>query len=138
MKALFEKFGRVWRYGLVGAATTAFYTALMVGLHASNAIKDPTLAAGVAFVLTQPLAFLLHRRTTYGDVARQTDHLPRFLIVAAIMLGLTTASMKIVDMAGLPYWVGLLIGYGLIPAATYAINAIWVFRTRTFLGRDQP
>jgi putative flippase GtrA len=137
MTPLLDKFGRVWRYGLVGAATTAFYSVLMVGLHKSGAITDPTWAAGVAFVLTQPLAFFIHRRTTYGDVAQRTSHLPRFLIVAAIMLAITTVSMKLVDLAGWPFWIGLLIGYVAIPAATYVINAIWVFRTRKFLALDK-
>lgn len=134
---LFQRFGRVSRYLIVGAGTTGFYTLLMIALHTSGLIKDPTLAAAAAFIATQPLAFYVHSRTTYADVARARFQLTRFLIVAGLMFLVTTATMKAVDLAGWPFWSGLAIGYVLGPIVTYAINAVWVFRTKKFLELDR-
>ncbi len=134
---LARRYGRLGRYLLVGAGTTGFYTVLMIALHTSGWIKDPTLAAAAAFIATQPLAFYLHSRTTYGDVARARFQLTRFLIVAGVMFLVTAGTMKLVDMAGLPFWIGLAVGYVLGPLVTYVVNALWVFRTKKLLELDR-
>jgi putative flippase GtrA len=134
---LLQRYGRVGRYLVVGAGTTGFYTLLMIALHTSGLIKDPTLAAGAAFIATQPLAFYVHSRTTYADVARARFQMTRFLIVAGVMFIVTTGTMKLVDLAGWPFWIGLGVGYVLGPLVTYIINALWVFRTKKLLELDR-
>jgi putative flippase GtrA len=135
--ALLHRYGRLGRYLLVGAGTTGFYTVLMIALHTSGWIKDPTLAAGAAFIATQPLAFYVHSRTTYADVARARFQRTRFFLVAGVMFLLTTGTMKLVDLAGWPFWIGLFVGYVLGPLVTYIINAVWVFRTKKLLELDR-
>jgi putative flippase GtrA len=132
-----QRYGRLLRYLVVGAGTTGFYSLLMIALHTSGWVRDPTLAAAAAYIATQPLAFYVHSRTTYADVARARLQLTRFLIVAGVMFLVTTVTMKLVDMAGWPFWIGLAIGYVLGPLVTYIINALWVFRTKKLLELDR-
>ena len=42
--------------------------------------------------------------------------------------------MKTVDSLHGPYWIALTFGWIAIPIANYTINALWVFRTKTFLS----
>ena len=45
--------------------------------------------------------------------------------------------MRLVDKSDLPFWVGLVIGWVLVPIANYLINTLWVFRPKTFLRVEQ-
>ena len=132
--ALYRKFERLIRYGAVGAGVTLFYSLLTTGLIVSRLILDPTTASAVATVVTQPLAFALHRAVTYQDVAHHETHWRRFATVALSSFVLGVGAMKLVDSLGWPFWIALAIGWVIIPVVNYFIGAIWVFRARKLLS----
>ena len=49
---------------------------------------------------------------------------------------ISTGSMKIVDLCGAPYWVGLIIGFILVPLANYTVSTLWVFKTTKFFALE--
>ena len=139
VRHLFERFERVIRYLLVGGGVTLVYTTLTVALISSGIIPDPTVASACATIVTQPFAFVIHQAITYADVEPEASHWKRFALVAASTFVLTTGTMKLVDSLGWPFWIGLAIGWVVIPVTNYLIGAVWVFRARklTSMTRDR-
>lgn len=131
--SLHGRFERLLRYGLVGAGVAAFYSLLLVILVEGRLIRDPTAASAAAFTLTQPLAFFAHRHITYPDAGASRTQWRRFAVLAACGFAATLVTMKTVDLLGWPFWIGLMIGWGLIPFVNFMISSIWVFRIRTLL-----
>ncbi len=132
--AFLRRFERVIRYVIVGGGVTLFYTLLTVGLLSGHVVDDPTLASAIASLVTLPISFLVHRAITYADVATERAQWTRFAIIAVSNFALNTGLMKVVDLLRWPYWIALIIGWVLIPLVNYTINALWVFRAKTFLG----
>jgi putative flippase GtrA len=120
--------GRLIRYGFVGAGVAFVYTSLTVMLYRGAALADPTIASAAAFILTQPIAFLAHRRVTYADAVQDRAQWKRFGVNALSGFTISISAMKAVDLLGKPYWIALMICWILVPAGNYLINAIWVFR----------
>lgn len=120
--------GRLIRYGFVGAGLALVYTSLTIMLYRGAVLADPTIASAVAFILTQPVAFLAHRRVTYSDAVQDRAQWKRFGVNAVSGMTISVSAMKAVDLLGKPYWNALMICWVLVPVGNYLINAIWVFR----------
>ena len=135
-RAFLRRFDRVLRYGLVGAGVTLFYTLVTVGLLKGHVVRDPTLATAMASILTLPVSFLAHRRITYADVANHKTQWTRFIVLSGMNFVISTGSMKVVDLCGAPYWVGLIIGFILVPLANYTVSTLWVFKTTKFFALE--
>lgn len=137
---LSRRYERVLRYILAGGAVTLFYSLLTVGLVSGHVENDPTLASAIGSVLTVPVSFLVHRAVTYVDVAFDHAQWRRFGVISLASFVIATSVMKAVDLLHWPYWIGLAIGWVLIPVVNYTINAVWVFRAKAFLAlhRENP
>jgi len=96
--------------------------------------QDPTVASVFASLITFPVAFVVHKAVTYVDVPFNRAQWIRFGVIALCNLMIAAGAMKAVDLLQMPYGIGLAIGWLLIPAINYTINAIWVFRTPRFLS----
>ena len=129
-----RRFERVIRYVIVGGGVTLFYTFLTVGLLSGHVVDDPTFASAIASLVTLPISFLVHRAITYADVASERAQWTRFAIIAVSNFALNIGLMKAIDLLHWPYWIALIIGWVLIPLVNYTINALWVFRAKTFWG----
>src|SRR5579871_438154 len=119
------RFGRLLRYLLVGGGIAFFYSALTFALVVSGEIADPTLASALATLMTQPLAFFAHRAITYSDVQRQRAQIARFAIVATCSFVVGVGTMKTVVVLGQPFWLALVLGWALVPAANYLVTTLW-------------
>jgi putative flippase GtrA len=131
---LARRFERVIRYIAAGAGVTLFYSLATILLVSGGIETDPAAASVVASLITFPVAFVVHRAVTYVDVPFDRAQWIRFGIIALCNLMIAAGSMKAVDLLQMPYGIGLAIGWVLIPAFNYTINAVWVFRTATFLS----
>jgi putative flippase GtrA len=138
LRNLIQRNERVIRYLAVGAGVTLVYSLLTAGLFERHVVEDQTLASAIASVISIPISFLVHRRITYADAPYDRSHWNRFGIIALTNFVIATGSMKLSDLLGWPFWIALIVGWVLIPAANYTINAIWVFRTKEFLALDKP
>lgn len=131
------RFERPLRYLAAGIGVTAFYSVQVAFLVMSDLISDPTTATIFASLTTAPVSFLVHARITYPDVPQNSTHLFRFILITFASFLIVTISMRLVDKSDLPFWVGLVIGWVLVPIANYLINTLWVFRPKTFLRVEQ-
>jgi putative flippase GtrA len=140
--AFVRRFERVIRYVLVGGGVTLFYTLVTATLISGKIIADPTLASAIASVVTLPISFLVHRRFTYADTKREQGQWERFALIAVANFVVNVGAMKAADAMHFPYWSALAFGWVVVPVVNYAINVLWVFRSKTFLslGRrgEQP
>jgi putative flippase GtrA len=134
---LYKRFERVIRYCLVGGVTTLSYTLLTAGFISGHLIADPTLASAIASAIVIPLSFLIHRRITYADVTPERAQWKRYLFIAVSNFVIATGSMKLVSLAGWPYWIALVIGWVVIPIVNYTVNAVWVFQAKRLLSLDR-
>jgi len=134
LRALARRFERVIRYIAAGAGVTLVYSLVTIALVSGGIEQDPTVASVLASLITFPVAFMVHKAITYVDVPFDRAQWLRFGIIALCNLVIAAGSMKAVDLVHMPYGIGLAIGWVLIPVFNYTINAVWVFRTATFLS----
>ncbi len=128
-------FERILRYGFAGGLVSVFFTCLVIILvHWLPAI-GPVAASMLAFVLTQPAGYLIHRTISYPDAAQipkqQSAQVQRFLLTNALGLGLTSSVMGITtNIYHASYLWALAFNWALIPAMNFVIYLTWVFRVR--------
>jgi putative flippase GtrA len=137
LRFLDSRFGRLLRYGVVGVGLALLYSLLTVLFHESRFLPDPTEASMLAFLLTAPVSFFAHSRITYADADRDHTQWRRFGISLLSGFVISVGAMKSVDLLGKPYWIALVIGWFLVPAVNYVVNAIWVFRVKNILALEQ-
>ena len=127
----YRRFERVIRYIVVGGGVTAVYTAVTAGAISFGI--DRIWAAVLGSAVAIPLSYVVHRRITYVDAANDNSQFSRFAVIAISSLAINVGLMGGSEMLGLSHWIALAIGWFLVPIANYTINALWVFRTKTFL-----
>lgn len=137
MMPLIRRFERVLRYLAVGGAVTLFYTLLVAALVTGRIVSDAVSASVAASVVTLPISFLVHRRVTYADTAPAVGQWARFLVIAASNFAINVGLMKGAEIWRWPYWTALVLGWVVVPAVNYVINAVWVFRTKSLLSMQQ-
>lgn len=125
-----HRYGRPIRFLLVGGAVTMVYSGLVAALLGLAVTTDRAGASLIASVVTIPLSFLVHRRITYRDAAPHADQWPRFATTGLVNLFVNLAVMRGSQALHWPLWIGLMLGWVLVPAMNYLANAIWVFRVR--------
>ncbi len=124
---------RVLRYGVAGAGTSIAYTSLVIFILHLRPRMAPTEAAVLAYLLAQPVGFLLHGTLTYPGTLKARIRLLhigfRFLLTNSAGFCLSTGGMALVTMVwhGSYLW-GLLLTWILIPAMNFVIYLAWVFR----------
>ncbi len=134
---LFRRFERVVRYGGVGAAMALLYSGLTAGLVMSRIIAWPIGASLAASLVVIPISFLTHRAITYRDTTYAPVQWLRFSVIAAATLAINVGLVALAGPLHAPYWAALVVGWFVVPLATYFINGLWVFRTRRLFAVDR-
>ena len=137
MRALLLRYERVIRFILAGGIGTGVYTAVTAGLILSGLTPDRVIASAWATLASLPVSFIAHRLITYRDTEYAPVQWGRFAVVSLGTLGLNTGLMLASRALGWPFWIAIGFGWFAGPAATYVLNALWVFRTRKFLALDR-
>jgi putative flippase GtrA len=133
----FGRFDRLITYVLVGSVIALIQILLTATLARSGAIAEVPLASVAASCITIPLAFFLHKRTTYADVARERFQGARFVATAIASIVIAAGAIKIAQSLGAPFWFAIILGSALVPVGNYIINTLWVFRARSFFSLRQ-
>jgi len=121
---------RIARYGCVGLGVSLFYSlAVIACVHFWPPI-GPTLASVIAFIVTQPIAYLAHRNVTFFDGQRDSFQPLRFAVTTAASFVLAVGGMYwITEIAGREYLLGIAWTWLVIPAVNFVVYMLWVFRT---------
>lgn len=113
---------------VVGGAATA--THLTAALAARELLgQSPLIANFIGYVCAIGVSYLCNARLTFRARALDGAQLGRFLVVSLLGLLANQAIVHgVVDLLGLPFWAGLAAVVTLVPAMTFVLSRLWVFR----------
>jgi putative flippase GtrA len=134
---LFRRYERAVRYVAVGAGTSLLYSGLTLGFLVLNLVQDPIASSAAASLLTQPVAFLAHRRFTYAEIPADRSQWARFGVVAVTTFLINICTIGLITRQGWPIAIGLAIGWVLVPISNFLITSLWVFRAQRLLAMPQ-
>lgn len=118
---------RIMLYGVVGASASIFYSALIVVLVNATALR-PTAASALAFFLTIPASFTLHRALPFADRPRDPHQAARFALTNVSSFLLAVGGMYLItEHLGASYWFGIAWNWISVPAMNFLILTLWVF-----------
>lgn len=123
-------FGRLSRFGLIGALNTATYSILASGLINLIAV-DPTLSSALAFAACIPIAFWGHKLVTYQSSNNSGDEFFRFVVVQFVGFCVAVLDMHLcATVFGLHPATAILSTIVLVPLISFVIMDRWVFRIK--------
>jgi putative flippase GtrA len=126
---------RILRYGFAGGLISAVFTSLVVLLVHLLPALGPVGASMLAFCLTQPIGYMIHRSITYPDAgpaqAHKSGRWLRFLVTNVIGLTVSSGAMALAThVYHASYLWGIALTWALIPAMNFVIYLTWVFNIR--------
>ena len=118
--------GQLARFLVVGVSNTAI--TLVVYAVLVHAGVPPVAASVVAFAAGAVNGFRLNRAWTFRSARRGAGPAARYLVVAALGLGLNACGVALaVHVAELPKLAGEIAALPPVTAATFALSRVWVF-----------
>ena len=120
---------RFLRFAAVGVLATATHAAVFAAAIEWLAI-EPVTATAIAFTIALLVGYSLNRRWTFATHAEH-GRLWRYAVAALVGLGGNTLIMAlVVHGAKWSPYIGLALSVVLMPPLSFALNQLWVFRTR--------
>jgi len=125
---MFAWLDRLFRFGSVGLLATATH-ALVYAVLADGGWIAPLGANLAGFAVAVTVSFLGHRHWTFAGRPARAGQWQRFVVAAIGSLALNSLGVWVVTelLALDPLW-ALLPMLFLVPAATYLLLSLWVFR----------
>jgi putative flippase GtrA len=118
----------VLRYGIVGVAASAVYTGFVLALVEAAGMRRPVLASVIAFCLALPISYLGHWGITFRRPSKVHEGWGRFAATATTSFAGAVGGMyAVVQVAGMPYYVGLLWTWAVVPPLNFLALRLWVF-----------
>lgn len=121
--------GQLSRFAVVGlAATAVHFLVLVIAVEAGSV--PPAPANGLAFLVALSVTYLGQSRWVFHDRSKHgTAQMLRFAVSLVIGLIANMVTMAVsVQLLGLSYQTGFVLGVLLVPALSFVINRTWVFR----------
>lgn len=123
---------QIVRFLMVGVGATLVH--YLVALAAARFLvpQIPYLANLAGFLVAVGVSYFGHLRFTYRVAHDDSHHrrrLPRFVVTAVSGLVFSQLVLAFVtEAARLPLWLGLAIAAAAVPAVTFVLGRLWVFR----------
>lgn len=115
------------RFALSGGAAAVVYCVVLVQLSAMG--LRPWLSGFLGYLLSMPVAFVLHKMFTFRSDVPYKRELPRFIatsLIGIILASATPALLTSTSHVPMP-WVALMTSI-VTPLITYILMSLWVFR----------
>ena len=128
---------RFARFCLIGAITTLTHVVVFVALIELGGV--PPVAASIpSFVLAMLISYMGNYSWTFGSNGLHVIQMPKYVVVAIIGLLMNVViTYIIVDVWGGWYGFALAVVVLTVPAMTYRLNHLWVFR-KTEQAQHEP
>ena len=121
---------RVFRFGIVGIASTTTYFVVTAVAGNPPILLDPSLSNLLGFLTSVGVSYVGHHYFTFNvaGAGAHAHYAPRFLLTTAMLF-----AMSAIVMAASRYWAGLdhtkataivTVSY---PLASYVLNTVWTF-----------
>ena len=115
-------------FAVIGAVGTGVHFAVLVALVAGLA-WSPVLATSIGAVCGALTNYFLNYRLTFRSRKRHSEAIVKFMVVAAIGLGINAAIVKFgVQWAGLHYLAAQVIATGVVLVWGFLANRVWTFQ----------
>jgi putative flippase GtrA len=121
-----EVFGRLVRFGLVGAVATGLQYVVLVMLVRELGVWPP-LASGVGFVTSAGANYLLNYHFTFRSRRRHTSAALKFLTLATVGLAINSVLMQVLVAAGWHYLLAQVCATAVVFLWNFAGNSLWTF-----------
>lgn len=123
-----KQHSQLMKFLVVGGLSTICQYAILIGL-VELFRTDPVIASGIGAFFGAVLNYFLNKSTTFQSTAKHKTAVPRFVLVAAIAIGLNAFLMALFTKSlGVTYIPAQIITTGLIVFFTYNANRIWTFK----------
>lgn len=124
----FGLFGRLWRFGLVGFASTVVHSTVSMGLH-YGLDAAPLWANGLGFCTAVIFSFFGQTRLTFPEAAADRAAFARFAVVACCGFLLSQGVTWVATgPLGWPFWLSTAIVVTTVPAVTFTALRFWALR----------
>lgn len=115
-------------FAAIGAVGTGVHYAVLVAL-VSGLGWSPVPATSIGAVCGALTNYFLNYRLTFRSQKRHSEAMIKFMVVAAIGLGINAAIVKFgVQLAGLHYLVAQVVATGVVLAWGFLVNRVWTFQ----------
>jgi putative flippase GtrA len=120
---------RFFGFAAVGALGTLVHYAVLITLVSGLGLS-PVLGTGTGALAGALLNYMLNYRYTFASDARHLQAMPRFLLMAAISLGLNVAAVGgLTAYLNLHYFITQVFATGTVFVFNYIVSKTWIFRT---------
>ena len=121
--------GKLFRFGLVGAAATALqYLILVLLVH--EGVASPT-ASTIGFVISAVGSYVLNYHFTFRSRESHGPALAKFMTLVSVGLALNYGLMQLLTGAGWYYLVAQVCTTGVVFLWNFIGNSLWTFRAYT-------
>lgn len=127
MKALF---GKLVRFGMVGALATAIQYLVLVVLVRGIGMWPP-VASAVGFVLSAGVNYLLNYHFTFRSHQQHAPAASKFLTLAIVGLVLNATLMQVLVDSGWHYLLAQVCVTAVVFLWNFVGNSLWTFRAYT-------
>jgi putative flippase GtrA len=121
-----EVFGRLVRFGLVGAVATGLQYVILVMLVRELGVWAP-LASGVGFVTSAAANYLLNYHFTFRSRRRHASAAVKFLTLATVGLAINSVLMQVLVAAGWHYLLAQVCATAVVFLWNFVGNSLWTF-----------
>ena len=128
---------RVVVYGCVGAAVSLIYSLFVIVCIEMLRPMSPTVGSAVAFVISMPVAYLMHAKISFSDRSHDKFQPMRFVLSTTASFMVSIGGMYwITEIAGRGYLFGVAWNWLMIPGLNFFTNSVWVFGTARTTARQ--
>ncbi len=121
--------GRVIRYGIVGVTVAVLFSLAIMALVPLVRPLSPTVATVIAFCLTLPVGFWLHRGFSFADRAGGEGQGLRFTLTNISSFLISVGGMYVVtEIFRASYLWGIAWTWLAVPTVNFGVYMLWVFR----------
>jgi len=122
-------FLQIFRFGIVGVCAAIIHFSMVI-LLVQNYFIAPMIANVFGFFIAFQLSYWGHRKWTFKDTeSLHSIALSKLLLVQMLNLGLNELLFYIFLELHLPYPVSLIIVLTILPAFTFTISKLWIFKS---------
>lgn len=89
---------------------------------------SPVVSTSVGALVGALVNYWLNHRYTFASAANHKQALPRFLLLAAVGLGLNAGIVGMLTSIQLHYLVAQIIATGIVLVTNFIVSKTWVFR----------
>lgn len=124
-----EWLGKLFRFGLVGAAATALQYVILV-LLVRQGVASP-IASTLGFMTSAVGSYVLNYHFTFRSQGSHGPAMLKFMTLVTVGLALNYGLMQLLTAAGLYYLLAQVCTTGVVFLWNFIGNSLWTFRAYT-------